>query len=104
MKINQLADDINRYLSVPIFTEQEHTFFDTEKINESRTTQGTYLRIEVNYELSMDSDIVARSIFTYFDALGNTGGINSILTTIATILVAFVNQNSVENYLAEQLY
>ena len=56
------------------------------------------------YELSLDVEQINRSVYTYFQALGDTGGLNGILISIASLIVSVLNFNKAENFLVSMLY
>ena len=48
--------------------------------------------------------MINREVYTYFDSLGDTGGLNSIAITISMMILAVFNTNKAENDLVERLY
>ena len=56
------------------------------------------------YEMSLDAQKVSRSVYTYFDALGNVGGLNGILISVTVSILAVLNTNKDQNHLVSKLY
>ena len=47
---------------------------------------------------------MTRDVYTYFDALGDTGGLNGILMLVAMMIMGVLNTNKAENFMASRLY
>ena len=60
--------------------------------------------LELFLTASKDVFMIERSVFTFFDLLGNVGGLYGILLSIAASLNNFFNFQKTENYLAQFLY
>ena len=51
--------------------------------------------------VNQDAERAIRTVFTYFDALSDVGGLNGILIIIANIIGSIFNTNVVENHQTE---
>ena len=60
--------------------------------------------IQLMYFVERDVQKVQRSVYTFFDALGDTGGLNEILVTVSFTMLSVLNLNKAENNLAGRLY
>ena len=108
-KVNRkvIEDDKNRIVSLPGWTEENYTAFDIEETQHySWISTGTGLskKLQIHYELNMDAEVINRSVYNFMHALGDTGGINAILFSVASSLLSVFNLNKSENFLASKLY
>ena len=54
--------------------------------------------------MSLDLYEESRSVYTFFDVLGNVGGLSGILTSIAATISAALNYQRTEDHLVKKLY
>ena len=54
--------------------------------------------------MSLDLFEEGRSVYTFFDVLGNVGGLSGILTSIAATISGALNYMRTEDHLVKQLY
>ena len=52
----------------------------------------------------MDYKQISRSVYTVLDALGDSGGLSSILLSMSFTLSSIFGYNKQDNYLASKLY
>ena len=62
------------------------------------------MKLVLFYQHTLDAQKITRFIYTYFEALGDTGGLNGILVSIVSVLVSALNFNNSENFLVSRLY
>ena len=54
--------------------------------------------------MELDAILISRVNFTFFDALSDIGGIQSVLGSFFSILLVALNHEHLENYMASRLY
>ena len=54
--------------------------------------------------LSPNTQLISRSTLSLFDAIGNTGGIQSILYSLSYSILAILNFNRLDNFIVSHLY
>ena len=72
------------------------------KIQQLNVTKGGvqyYLGLTLDYSLSMDQHNLSRAVYTYFDVLGNVGGLSGVLFSVAAFLNGMFTFNHSDNVL-----
>lgn len=62
------------------------------------------LRFYVNIELNFDLVRSERTYYTFIDLLSDIGGVQSILTSFAGLIISIVKHDRIANFLAASLY
>ena len=91
-------------MSLSGITEEEETFFSTVKKDKFTRTGGYNTRLSLDYTMSLDAKKVSRSVYTFWTVIGDVGGLNGVLISVAsTLLSVFSYQKSV-NHLVSNLF
>ena len=97
--------DDNIFMAVPGLTGEDASSFEiVEDMHDTSTLKGYYSRQEFLFTLSPNVILKERAVFTFFDALGNVGGLYGILFGIIGSINNLFSFQQAENYLAERLY
>ena len=56
------------------------------------------------FEVASDANLVQRSAYTFWTVLGDVGGLNGIIFSLAAAIVSVFAYNKDENYLASELF
>ena len=100
-----VEDDSYLLIGLPGLTENENRGFSLVEAETFKRVQPTdRTKYQITYQHNLDAVKITRSIYTYFQALGDTGGLNSILVSITSVLVSVLSHNSAENFLVNRLY
>ena len=76
----------NKFMAISGITDDEETFFSISPHDFHTRTFTPRTRLTIEYAMSLDVNVVSRSVYTFFDLLGNVGGLSSVLFTIAAII------------------
>ena len=93
-----------------LFNLDSLTEFETNKpfiLNEKPSRPSNIdLNMISQIDIEMDLDLIeiSRTNFTFFDALSDIGGIQSVLSSLFSILLVVLNYEHLENYMASRLY
>lgn len=84
MKIEEtfLERDDNSIMAISGITNVEETFFSISQHDFHSRTWGPRCRLTIEYAMSLDVNVVSRSVYTFFDVLGNVGGLAGVLFSI----------------------
>ena len=100
-----IEDDSNLVISLPGLTETELTGF---KLEDYYTVEDylpeSVTKLFLYYQVGTEVEKINRFVYTYFDALSDTGGINGIFVYVAYIFVRVLSHNKAENHLVGKLY
>ena len=58
----------------------------------------------ISYEMSSDGRADTRTVYTFFDVLGDAGGLLALLAAVASLFLHVVNFNKAENAQVSELY
>ena len=70
-------------MAIAGFTSTEETYFQISPYDISSRTYSPTARLVITYAMSLDVNLVSRSVVTFFDVLGNVGGLSGVLFAIA---------------------
>ena len=102
---NTILDrDDNLLIAFTDITNIEEPYFEIERYDSVATSRNPATSLSINYSMNMDAVKVTRSVYTFFDLLGNVGGLAGILFSIVAFLHSICKFNAGENSLVEQLY
>ena len=99
-----LSYDNNLLMPVVGVTDNEVTFFSVNEESFQTRTPNRLCRLGIQFQMSIDQHVEDRSVFTFFDLLGNVGGFAGVLASIAAVINNFFNYQRGENQLVTQLY
>ena len=85
-------------------TNVEEPYFEISRYDSLNTSRKPNILLSINYSMNMDIVKVSRSVYTFFDLLGNVGGLAGIFFSIVAFLHSIWKFNASENSLVEQLY
>ena len=85
-------------------TNIEEPYFEIERYDSFASSINPATSLSINFSMNMDAVKVTRSVYTFFDLLGNVGGLAGILFSIVAFLHSICKFNASENSLVEQLY
>ena len=96
----------DKMLYLGLMEESEREFFDVYRY---RTYQGTQFgaSLDLNFQVNTSVKIHYRSIYTFWDFLGDIGGLNDILCRIGSLVIAglqLITGNSLQRYLFRNLF
>ena len=84
-----LETDDNRIMSIPGLTEKESQLFSIEE--KGVVTQLNYdyfTRVTLQFEVSNDVRLMTRSVYTFWQVLGDVGGLNGLLISLVTLILS----------------
>ena len=91
-------------MAIAGLTDEEDHFFTIEDQGFHARTTVPESRLELEFAMSLDLQKESRSVYTFFDVLGNVGGLSGILFSVAAAINNALNFNSSENRLVKELY
>ena len=56
------------------------------------------------YEMSLNVNVVSRSVYTFWNVIGDVGGFNGVLVSVCATLVSIFSYQKSANFLVYQLY
>ena len=68
------------------------------------TTRHPITRFSLTYEMSMGIFRIKRSVYTFFNLLGEVGGLGGILFSFAAFIHGMFKYNDAENFVVERLF
>ena len=72
-------------------TETNRRIFSLEQTEFEPAINGFYLGSEIIFHLNKDLHLVKRSVFTFWNALGEIGGLFGVIYGSFAILIQFAN-------------
>ena len=61
-------------------------------------------RLEITYTMGLNANKVSRSVYTFWNVLGDIGGLYGVLALACANLISILTYHKSTNYLASQLY
>jgi len=83
--------DDNQFISINGLTQVEHEYWEVELEGRIRPGKKTSSLFVINYELSSDQRADSRVVYTFFDVLGDAGGLMALIASLAAIFLHFIN-------------
>ena len=74
-------------------------YFSLKYYDTHTSTKDRRHRLTLDYSLSMDQHNLSRAVYTYFDVLGNVGGLSGVLFSVAAFLNGMFTFNHSDNVL-----
>ena len=92
-------------MSIPDITDAEESLISiVSKSSEPVLAEDFFTRMIVEFEVSRDAIFVQRSAYTLWAVLGDVGGLNGVIFSVAATIVSIFAYNKDENYLASKLF
>ena len=104
VKLSQLEDDINYLMSLVGLTEQVYDFFSVEEISKETGAHNFFSIASFNIQLDRNEDKISRSSMTFWNVLGEIGGLYGLLFGLFSFIDSMFSYNKAENSLASRLY
>ena len=89
--IRLLEDDTNLFMSFPGFSDVWLEYFEIVSYRNYEQHTSYMSKLAIEYELEMDTVKTTRTVYTFLDVLGQTGGIYGILIAVALALTVSLN-------------
>ena len=92
-------------MSIPDITDAEESLISiVRKSSEPVLSDDFFTRMIVEFEVSRDTIFVQRSAYTLWAVLGDVGGLNGVIFSVAATIASIFAYNKDENYLASKLF
>mmetsp|Transcript_28809 Transcript_28809/g.38426 ORF Transcript_28809/g.38426 Transcript_28809/m.38426 type:complete len:80 (+) Transcript_28809:897-1136(+) len=72
-------------------TEVEFDYFYIEEQNVHTRTDLPNTRLALDYQMSLDKKEETRTVYNFFDVLGNVGGLSGVLFSLAAAISGTLN-------------
>mmetsp|Transcript_13832 Transcript_13832/g.17532 ORF Transcript_13832/g.17532 Transcript_13832/m.17532 type:complete len:80 (-) Transcript_13832:863-1102(-) len=72
-------------------TEVEFYYFYIEEQNVHTRTKNPYTRLTLDYQMGTDRIEETRTVYNFFDVLGNVGGLSGVLFSLAAAISGTLN-------------
>ena len=99
-----MTRDDNLAIKVNGITEIDETFLSIEEDYQSSRTGDMQTRLLYSYFVTHDLQTFDRSVYTFWGALGDVGGLYQVIAAVMASAAAWLNFQKPYNNLAEQLY
>ena len=96
--------DDNRLLSINGLTQVEHEYWEVEFDGTLRSKSKGGNLFHISYEMSSNGRADSRKVYSFFDVLGDAGGLLALLAAVVSCFLHVVNFNKAENSLVSELY
>ena len=63
-----------------------------------------FTRLQLNYEMSLDSILITRNVYNLFTLLGDVGGLFGLLVSVASWFSGILSFQRAENFLVNHMY
>ena len=97
------ADD-NLLISLSGVTEVEAEFISIQEGRPGTRTWNLYTRMIVDFSISRDIRHYDRSVFTFWEVLGEVGGLQGFLAPLFGFVLSILTFQKPDNFLAAELY
>lgn len=78
-------------------------FFIKEDVQATRTLSYS-TRLQMNFRMSHDTEVIERSVYNVFMLLGDIGGFSGLLYSLGASILSIITFQNPENYLASKLF
>lgn len=91
-------------MSIPDVTGETENLIKVVSKSSEPVFDNFFQRIKIQFEVSRDAVFVTRSAYTLWAVLGDVGGLNAIIFSLAASIASIFAFNRDENYLASLLF
>ena len=91
-------------MAIDGITEVEARGFEIVEDKVKHKWQEYYNRLDLVFMMNKDLVRIERQVLNTFDLLGNVGGVQGLLTSIAVSILSIINFQKPENKLVSNLY
>mmetsp|Transcript_13143 Transcript_13143/g.16723 ORF Transcript_13143/g.16723 Transcript_13143/m.16723 type:complete len:137 (-) Transcript_13143:900-1310(-) len=82
----QVSHDDTLLMAIAGVTGVESDFFSMEEQTSHSRTTAANTRLMLDYQMSLDLREESRTVYNFFDVLGNVGGLSGILFSLAAAI------------------
>ena len=83
---------------------EDFSVFKVEAMSPRSYEKDLNVQMDISIEMNLDLGVLARSGYTFIDVLSDIGGIQSILISFISILMAVTNYKHFDSTMATQLF
>lgn len=91
-------------MSISGLSSTEETMFSTVEKKDLTRPYAQDSRLEFTYTMGLNANKVSRSVYTFWNVLGDIGGLYGVLALACANLISILTYHKSKNYLASQLY